>query len=48
MDYEIRRATSEDYEALIDFATMVFYVYFPYRLKSFMTDTRRWLPAIFW
>ena len=34
MDYEIRRATSEDYEALIDFATMVFYVDFPYRLKK--------------
>ena len=34
MDYEIRRATAADYQELIDFARMVFYVDFPYRLPK--------------
>lgn len=34
MDDKIRRATPADYQNLIDFATMVFYVDFPYRLPK--------------
>ena len=34
MDYKIRRAVESEYSDLIDFASMVFYVNFPYRLPK--------------